>query len=318
MIHIVGAGMAGLLAGCMLGKDTRVFEQSDQIPNNHKAILRFRSSIVGDTLNIQFRKVRMMKAIHPWANPVADQMAYSRKANGSFRLRSAVSATGEIEDRYIAPADLISQMASRVHDIKLSHEYAVWSSATKTDSVKAVISTIPMPTLMSLLEYPLRERCSFGHSEGLVLTATIQDCDSYCTVYDPDPTSIVTRASITGNKMIVETVARSKLRSLSASDLSDQDIAKAVVARATFLLGIMGAKPIDCELSRQRYAKILPIDEEIRRRFIMWASEKHGIYSLGRFACWRPGLLLDDVVSDVRKIVRLINGETAYRDKIGE
>ncbi len=51
--------------------------------------------------------------------------------------------------------------------------------------------------------------------------------------------------------------------------------------------------------------KILPIDEDVRKRFIMWASDKHQVYSLGRFATWRPGLLLDDVVNDVRVIQRI-------------
>jgi hypothetical protein len=51
--------------------------------------------------------------------------------------------------------------------------------------------------------------------------------------------------------------------------------------------------------------KILPIDEDIRRRFIMWASDNFGIYSLGRFATWRPGLQLDDLVNDVRVIQRI-------------
>ncbi|NDG64822.1 MAG: hypothetical protein EBY29_15370, partial [Planctomycetes bacterium] len=66
----------------------------------------------------------------------------------------------------------------------------------------------------------------------------------------------------------------------------------------------------------QPYSKILPIDEGERRKFIVWATDQHGIYSLGRFATWRPGLLMDDVVNDVRVIRKIIkNGSYEYRMK---
>ena len=58
-------------------------------------------------------------------------------------------------------------------------------------------------------------------------------------------------------------------------------------------------------MKRQLYAKILPIPEETRKRFILWATERHNIYSLGRFATWRPGLLMDDLVNDIRVIQRV-------------
>jgi hypothetical protein len=33
-----------------------------------------------------------------------------------------------------------------------------------------------------------------------------------------------------------------------------------------------------------------------------WATDNYNIFSLGRFATWRPGLQMDDLVQDVRKI----------------
>jgi diacylglycerol kinase family enzyme len=56
------------------------------------------------------------------------------------------------------------------------------------------------------------------------------------------------------------------------------------------------------ELRRQTYNKIIPIDDESRKRFMLWATNNCHVYSLGRFATWRPGLLLDDLVKDVRLI----------------
>jgi hypothetical protein len=63
-IVVVGAGMAGLLAGSMLRKDCPlILEARERLPHNHSAVLRFRSSIVGDTVGIPFRKVQAIKAV---------------------------------------------------------------------------------------------------------------------------------------------------------------------------------------------------------------------------------------------------------------
>ena len=62
------------------------------------------------------------------------------------------------------------------------------------------------------------------------------------------------------------------------------------------------------------------MDEKIRKSFIVRATKDFGIYSLGRFATWRPGLLLDDCVKDIRVITRLIDGSTdeEYKQEINE
>jgi hypothetical protein len=82
-------------------------------------------------------------------------------------------------------------------------------------------------------------------------------------------------------------------------------------------MGLHDSQIASVEIKQQTYAKALPIDEAERRRFIMWASEEKGVYSLGRFATWRPNLLLDDVVNDVRVIQRLIaNRAESYAHKL--
>jgi hypothetical protein len=78
------------------------------------------------------------------------------------------------------------------------------------------------------------------------------------------------------------------------------------------LLGLRDCKTLSYQIRPQKYAKILPIDEDERRRFIMWASDQHRIFSFGRYAVWRPGLLLDDLVQDFRVIMKLIDGGNQY------
>ena len=58
---IIGAGQAGLLAARSLAlHNPTIIEQQDELPNNHSALLRFRSSIVGDSVGIPFQKVRVL------------------------------------------------------------------------------------------------------------------------------------------------------------------------------------------------------------------------------------------------------------------
>lgn len=294
---IVGAGMAGLLAGCMI-RDHVIVEAQPHLPNNHHSILRFRSSVVGDVVGIPFKKVRMMKCVHPWQNPVADQLSYSYKTNGTAQLRSAVTATGELSDRFIAPPDFIKKM-SDMCTVQLGTLFdpSSWAEG------QPIISTMPMPLLMNMLGW--REPPEFKTHKGFVLQCSVRSVDAYCTVYDPDPASAISRVSITGDRLIAE--------------LSWPQEASKVLARATDLLGLPDRLVITDigGVVEQQYAKILPINEDVRKKFIMWATERFGIYSLGRFATWRPGLLMDDIVNDVRVIQRLINGGSSYHHKKG-
>ena len=130
----------------------------------------------------------------------------------------------------------------------------------------------------------------------------IQDCDAYCSLYVPDPLCQAARISITGDDLAVECPG------FTADDINfwfDD-----VVEEVSKMVGVTSQHFHKLEVKHQKYAKILPIAAEERKRFMLWATEHYGIYSLGRFATWRPGLLLDDVVNDVRVIARMIDGST--------
>lgn len=300
-ISIIGAGLSGLLVGNMLRHcDPIVHEVQASLPNNHSAILRFRSPSVGDVLNIPFKKVTMIKTHLPWHNQVADALAYSFKTNGTFRSDRSITSGLVAADRWIAPLDLITRMAERL-DIRYGQPFEFGDSGHQGP----IISTLPMPALMKELGY--KSPLQFNSTPGLNVKATIADCDAYVSLLIPDPTIPFSRVSITGNELITEchaafcdSVGESKLH----ADL--------VVSMVSDLLGIHIDKFSDIRSYLQKYAKITPVDDDARKAFLHWATVNHGIYSVGRFACWRPSLLLDDIISDVRKIEGWLNKSSKY------
>lgn len=314
---IIGAGMAGLLAAGMLRDEaTSVFEAQPSLPNNHTALLRFRSSVVGDVLNIPFKKVSVMKAVETAGlNPIAAMLSYSLKTNGTATMRSSISAQGDINERFIAPPDFIQQMVRKV-TCPIIFNAGVSSLDVIRDKGQPAISTIPMSSLMDILEWP-GDRPDFLHVGGYNITAELENVDAYCTLYIPDRLRQENRISLTGNRLTIE-VALPALTNDQVKRLTEKmDVTNQTMEALDYAAGALGLwgskiKVKNINVRAQRYAKILPIDESIRRNFIIWASETHGVYSLGRYATWRPGLLLDDLVADVRVIQKLIRGQSSY------
>ena len=303
-VIVIGAGMAGLLAGSMLRSECES-EAQPNLPNNHSAVLRFRSTAVADTLNIPFKEVQVMKAVKPWRNPVADAMSYSYKNTGTSTLRSITSANGEVSTRYISPPDLIERMADCVtapidFGMKVDADFM-------TNGKGACISTLPMPSLMKMLGW--ETKAGFHSVNGTNLKARVLGMDAYFSLYVPDPDSRASRISMTGDQLTVECPQPFDLD----VDLNQPSFINEVAES----IGVRTHRVKEVEVHHQKYAKILPADDSERKRFMLWATEKFNIYSLGRFATWRPGLLLDDVVKDVRIIHNMINGATAYEAKKG-
>lgn len=300
MLPIVGAGMTGLLAARMLGRyHPVVYEVQGSLPNNHSAVLRFSSSLVGEILGIEFRKVNLVKNVLPWRNQVADTLAYAKKNLGTYESSRSIALPERTSssERYIAPPNLIEQMADGL-DIK-------FNSAWSFDNPMKAVSTIPMPMLMNHLDYPERNRVKFVYRSGVNIRGRIRNCDAYATLLVPDPSIVFSRVSITGDQLIVECPGVTK-ESLKVDKIG---------AHAAELMGINFFDLVEFEAVEQKYAKIAPIPDDNRRAFIHWASTVKGrAWQLGRFATWRPGLLLDSLPHDVRLIERWMRSKTPAAD----
>jgi hypothetical protein len=295
---IVGAGMAGLLAARLLSHHKpRIVEAQPDLPNNHHAVLRFRTSQVGDVLGIPFSAVNMIKDTLPWRNSVADALAYSFKNTKHYLSDRSVTAGLVVQQRFIAPPNLIEQMADG-----LQIEFKVMFDFSHTDG-EPIISTIPMPTLAQALGMKMPK---FEYRHGMVLKARVASCDAYASVLVPDPAYRFSRVSVTGNRLVVEYPTALPLE-MHAVEVERE------LSKAAALLGI-GSADIDSYEGpiEQPYNKIQPIDNGQRKQFMWWATDIHRIYALGRFATWRPGLLMDDLIQDIRLIDRWVRSRDNY------
>jgi hypothetical protein len=299
-IVIIGAGMAGLLAARMLARhNPTILERSSALPHNHSAVLRFSSNKVAEVLGIPFKRVMMVKTIIPWRNPVADAMAYSNKVLGEYRTDRSVllPERWQSSERYIAPENLIEQMAEglRHGSIAFDVDYDFQEGQPK------VISTIPMPTLAKKMGH---RDLGWRWLDGKNIVVRLRNCEAYCTIYVPDPEVLFYSATVTGNQLIIE----------HTTDRIGS--AERAINLACDMLGL-GTRVVETyEIVDQSYAKIAPMDEAERRNFIYWASTVTGrAYQLGRFATWRPRLLLDDLVQDVRLIESWITSQSSDYDQ---
>jgi hypothetical protein len=291
-MQILGAGLAGLLAGCHF-PNIPLFEAGTPDQIAHKAVLRFRTSAVGDSVGIEFKKVRVRKGIwskeeYGFCDPnIRLANNYAKKVIGSLVDRSIWDL--EPVDRYIAPENfqqqLVDRLGSRIH----------WGQSITRDDLDAfkspTISTIPLKTFATWYYdpalYPNDEVIRWGHAPIAVRRFRIQDADVYQTVYFPDPETSLYRVSITGNLVIAEYA--------NAPDPYD--------FWTPFGLSPDEAQAIDT--TSQRFGKILPIDDAWRKAFIFSLSQRKQIYSLGRYGVWR-NILLDDVLQDIAKVKKLI------------
>lgn len=280
-MKIFGAGLAGLLAGCHFQRATIYEAQPQHAP--HSALLRFRSSAVGDAVGVEFRKVRVHKSMWPACTVTpARANLYSRKVIGTLADRSIWNL--EDVDRYIAPENFIEELLERCAG------RIEWGRVVVGDDFlnnkEPVISTLPMALLYNCVG---SRPCPVDFTYKMIHTKRfkIAGADVFQTIYFPLPETNLYRASITGDILIAEYVEHK----------DDYDFFPA-----------FGLRKTDCkelETTNKHFGKIKTINNEWRKGFIYDLTTKYNIFSLGRYATWR-NILLDDVLKDISVIKKMM------------
>ena len=289
---IVGAGLAGLLAA-HAWPGIPLLEASPGPGAGHRALLRFRSDAVSRLTGIDFRKVIVRKGI--WSNgrfvapTIARANAYSFKVLGEYTSDRSIWNIDPVA-RFVAPESLYDQL------IEYAGSRVCWNTPCDFVGRGTLVSTAPLDiTMAARLMRPVEmKRAAIG-----VARFRIPGADLFQTVYFPDAALGVYRASITGDLLIIETAD------------GTPGVLSAEIAAVERALDI----PYDhwrvLGESKQRYGKIIPLSDEVRKSILFQLTHDHGIYSLGRFATWR-NVLLDDAVDDIVVIKRLLRSGTRY------
>lgn len=292
-ISIIGAGLSGLLAASHF-QEAKIYEkQLKETLKPHRALLRFRSNQIGEYLGIPFKEVQVNKAIYSEGrfvqpNPkICNQ--YALKVAGMICDRS-IWNTSPCK-RWIAPENLHEILLDRFKD------RIEWNKDANKVSYfdHKVISTIPMEQMLAIspsIKYD-KSKYKFDKQKIVVTRYRIPNCSVYQTIYFPDPTSSVYRASISGNVMIVEEL------------INDYPIDLFPPMDIFGVFGISSESIVWLDKTIQNNGKIGEMDIDERKSLIYKLSRDYGVYSLGRFAIWK-NILLDDVWQDIQVIKKLM------------
>jgi len=298
---ILGAGLSGLLAArCLQQFKPIIVEKQPSLPNNHSALLRFRSNEIAQITGLPFKEVNVYKGVLTESGiitntpTIRDFNAYSIKVTGQVSERSIINLAPS--KRYIAPGGLISTLSD---NLNITYNMDAKDLVYTADG--PIISTIPMPELMIMLEYP--HAIPFQYKPIWTINIELANVDVYQTLYVPYIDSHPYRVSITGNKMTLE---------FATEPLEDHQ--ELVEYYMDLLLPNWYHANVYIKskaLKLQNYGKIIPVSDDKRQSFMMWATDNHNVYSLGRYATWRQ-ILLDDLVKDLRLITKWIVQRNNY------
>lgn len=317
-MYIIGAGMAGCIAA-ILNPTATIIEGSSTRPDNHKAVLRFRTKAISDLAGIEFETIKVHKSIwykgqhHNECNPMFANM-YSQKVVGKISDRSIWNL--ETVERYVAPEDFHSRLLerleneNRIHYGEKVHEITPDKILTGLDVYDrdgcAVISTMPMPLMPLVTNIQMEKEQTFKSKEIIAIQGhTIVDSNVHQTIYYPDFAFPVYRATLTGRKLIVELVENAPSENIQS--VLDE------VAKSFGLYE--GDYAFNFDANRQKFGKIASIDQKTRKQYMFDLTDQMGIYSLGRFATWK-NILLDDVLDDLYFIQKLIQSDNYDKKKL--
>jgi protoporphyrinogen oxidase len=320
-VLIIGNGIAGQAAAFHYrGHDVAIIDpRGAQHPLvGHSAVMRTKSNEIGLYLNTEMEKIWVEKAVYRsgklYSQPtLLDRNQYSLKTTGRIDQRSISSlSSGE---RFVFKESLnYKSLGMVVNDevhaienkrVKLAGD-VVWDEY----QFDICISTAPMPVNMRLCG--LQRDVSFTEERIDVLRGEIGvDSSVYQTVYLPDPDEMFNRISLHRKTIIAESSAGHMV-----SMFSDDELGRLLALKVEKIFGIGTNLIKNVRRAEQKAGKISEIDDIARKEIIMELSHKHGVYSLGRYACWRPKLMADDLPKDIKRIDDIYN--TNYIGRIYE
>ena len=293
---IIGAGLAGALAAHRW-PSAQIIEASPEPRETHGALLRFKTDAVTRATGIELKKVRVRKGIVEngtfYATPsIRQENLYSRKvlADRVVSGRSIGASIDVQSERYVPPKDfywqLIEPLKDRIH-------WGVAVNALNIDSLpRPIVNTAPLSVILSAVGMQLPAGNPIRSAAVHVQRFDVHGVDLHQTLYFPGNETVVYRASMVGDRLIIE----------ATQEVTNYDV--------ECVLHGFGLRESDLDWSTsesfvQPRGKIEPLADPVRKQILSSLTLRHEIFSLGRFATQRS-VVTDDLFSDMDRINAMI------------
>lgn len=306
---IAGAGLTGLIAAHAFPRaqlrEKASYEEC--VRHEHAALLRFRTDAVSRITGIPFRRVAVQKSVVMNGVHVEMNLALANR----YAAKVLAATGGKISGRsiwnlapaarYVAPLDFIAQMRAT-----LAGRIEYGAGVALHAAPAPIITTVPLNVTLAAVGWLADTLPPLFYAPIHVARYRLSGVDLFQTIYYPGAQSDTYRASITGDVLIVESLAR--------GDSLGQPFPHLGMSVGSVLDNF----GLDCDVEAidqkvQRYGKIVDLDPGKRRAILRTLTEEFNLYSLGRFATWR-NVLLDDVANDIEVVRRLMASDPYGRD----
>lgn len=301
VVVILGAGIAGRIAAKSLAYlNPIVFDAATPTGtgyDKHMAIMRLRDPALCSLLGCEFKTVDVWKAVvrrnSITETPnIRDNNLYSLKLYGRLGARSLTQLGW-------AKRHVITKMPHQTAEygkklVKIMDGGLVFADGGLV-SYDICVSTIPMPAMIASTGSIVPDGV-FDAKPVTVLTGHFPLCsDVNQTLYYPDPETPLYRASIEGQRFIIEIIGQ-------PIDV-ELDLA---VYRCQRTFGVKFPPVSSMKRTVQKLGKMSTMPDDSRKKTIINLTKKFNIYSFGRFAIWKP-IRADHLIDDIDKIKRMIN-----------
>lgn len=311
-VVIIGAGLAGSVASGAFAalNPTNYDKRAPTDEARHKAVMRLRDANVAKYLGIDVEPVTVWKAV-AWENRLYETADMRMNNQYSYKLyrelgERSLRSLGRVK-RWLVEGSPLPRKTHWNHklvgvlDGQLMFETREHDSPVVREVVDydVCISTMPMPMLLKAASIRFTER--FECRPIWVWHGTLHIPSTlHQTIYFPGMDTPAYRVTIQGRKVIIESISDGKID----------------VDRLMWHFGL-GSDDFDVqpkwdpenqvkfEMFRQSMGKMVAIDDNARRQYIYELTDRFRIYSLGRFAIWKP-VRADHLVQDIDKIKRLV------------
>jgi len=329
-IVIIGAGLAGAIAYSALRHyKPLVLEAGPERDRMsvHPAVMRLRDPSVAQFIGARFEEITVQKAIffngRTYNEPnIFFNNLYSMKLYKELGRRSLKDLGDNkrfiLPEGYPVPDNI--QWNTKVKEVFFDKEnddqgHIYWNEDGSDMNFRVIwydycISTLPMTKMVEDICVPGCYRAIFLGDQFKSLPVHVMHLSLpfpstvHQTVYFPSPGTQIYRITVSGRQVIVE-----------AMDTFNIDEAEDLIMNA---FGIGDVDSNSVKTFTMPIGKMMGINEDQRRRYIMWLTSQHNIFSFGRFSVWRP-LRTDQLLGDIEKIKRWISAtdtENEYKGRL--